>query len=119
MTDPGFPAARGTQNEALIAYALFALGYVTGIALLAGLVYAYLVRGKDGLADSHLTYLINGFWISVAVLCAALILLVVGVGFLILLVWPVWGLARIISGFLLLQEQKPITGTRWLGAVAT
>ncbi len=101
-----------------IIYGLYAVGYFIGITSLAGIIYAYLSRGNNSVADTHLTFQIRTFWISLAIALAGFITAIIGVGFIIFIFLLVWGLARIISGFLLAIEEKPIQGTRFLGVVA-
>lgn len=103
---------------AKIVYGLFALGYFIGLTQIAGVIFAYLARGKDAVADSHLTFLIRTFWISLAIAVVGFLTLMIGVGFLVFLGLLVWGLTRIISGFLLLLDKKPISGTKALGLLA-
>lgn len=103
---------------AKIIYALYALGYFSAIPSLIGVVYAYIARGGSAVADSHLTFQIRTFWISLAIGILAMITMVVGIGFLIWMFLAVWGVIRVISGFLLANEGRPITGTRYWGMMA-
>lgn len=115
MTDP---QSAPDLTPAKIVYGLYALGYAIAITTLAGVVYAYLARGKNALLDSHLTFQIRTFWISLAIAFLALITMMVGIGFLIWAFLAVWGLIRVISGFLLAHDGKPITGTKYWGMMA-
>lgn len=103
-----------------IVYGLYALGYVIAITSLAGVIFAYIQRGKDNdpVLDSHLTFQIRTFWISLGLAIVAMITVFIGVGFILFLFLLIWGLTRIISGFLLLNEEKPITGTKYMGILA-
>ena len=112
-----------TQNHLMpskIIYGLYALGYFTGgLTWLAGVIYAYLERGKDALLDTHLRFQIRTFWISLLLWFVGLLgIFALGLGYFMLLFLVVWGITRIISGFLLANEGKPVTGTRYLGLVA-
>lgn len=103
-----------------IIYGLYALGYFTAITSLAGVVYAYILRGKDNdtVLASHLTFQIRTFWISLAIAAVAFVTAFIGVGLLLFLFLFVWGLVRIISGFLLLNDRKPVSGSRYMGILA-
>jgi uncharacterized membrane protein len=116
--------ADGTANldevlmPAKIIYGLYAAGYFVGITSLAGVIYAYISRGKDPIVDTHLTFQIRTFWISFLIGLIALVTIFIGIGIFILLFLLVWGLTRIISGFLLANDGKPISGTKYLGILA-
>ena len=117
MTYP--PATREPDlMPAKIIYALYALGYFSAIPSLIGVVYAYIARGGSEIADSHLNFQIRTFWISLAIGLLAMITMIVGIGFLIWMFLAVWGVIRVISGFLLANEGRPITGTRYWGIMA-
>lgn len=106
------------MTPAKIIYGLFILGYVIAITALAGVVYAYLSRGNNATLDSHLTFQIRTFWISLAIGLLALITTIIGIGFLIWAFLAVWGVLRVISGFLLANDGKPVTGTKHWGMMA-
>ena len=118
MTDPSPLSNTDEFMPAKIVYGLYALGYFIGITSLAGVIYAYIIRGKDPVVDTHLTFQIRTFWISLVVAIIGVVLSFVGIGILILIGLLVWGLVRIISGFVLANDSKPITGTRHFGALA-
>lgn len=103
-----------------IVYGLYAFGYVIAITSIAGVILAYIQRSKenDPVLDSHLTFQIRTFWISLGIAVLALVTVFIGVGFILFLFLLVWGLTRIISGFLLLNEAKPVTGTKYVGILA-
>lgn len=103
---------------AKIVYGLYAIGYAVALTTLAGVIYAYASRGKDAVLDSHLTFQIRTFWISLAIAVLALITMVVGIGFLIWAFLAVWGLLRVVSGFLLAHDGKPVSGTKYWGMMA-
>ncbi len=115
LTDPQ-PAPDLTPAK--IVYGLYAVGYAVAITALAGVVYAYLSRGRDPLLDSHLTFQIRTFWISLAIALLAMVTMIVGIGFLIWAFLAVWGLIRVISGFLLANDGKPVSGTKYWGMMA-
>ena len=103
---------------AKLIYGLFALGYFVGITTLAGVVFAYLSRGKSEVLDSHLRFQIRTFWLSLLIAVIGFITLFIGVGMIILMFLVVWGFVRLISGFLLANDGKPVTGTKYWGILA-
>ncbi|MDB6182503.1 DUF4870 family protein [Paracoccus fistulariae] len=114
---PDSPTAKQMNNVKII-YGLYALGYFVAITTLVGAVLAYMWRGNDRMADSHFTFQIRTFWISLLIGLLALITMVIGVGFLIWIFLTVWGLLRVISGFLLANDGKPVSNTKYLGMMA-
>ncbi|MCF3974909.1 DUF4870 family protein [Paracoccus salsus] len=117
MTDLQHPEA-ADLTAAKIVYGLYAVGYAVAITALVGVVYAYLSRGTNAILDSHLTFQIRTFWISLLIALLALVTMVIGIGFLIWAFLAVWGLLRVISGFLLAHEGKPVSGTKYWGMMA-
>jgi uncharacterized membrane protein len=107
-----------TELPPKIVYGLYALGYFVGITALAGVIYAYLERGKNPEVDSHLTFQIETFWYSLLIFFAGILTAFIVVGLFILLFLLVWGLTRVISGFVLANDGKPVSGTRFLGMIA-
>lgn len=101
-----------------IVYGLYLAGFFVGISPIAGIIYAYLARGKDAVADTHLTFLINTFWVGLAVTIVGFICLAIGVGIIILMALLVWFLMRLISGFMLIMDKKPISSTKAFGFLA-
>ncbi len=117
------PETETTDSDPLlppkIVYALYAVGYIVGITTLAGVIYAYIARGKDEVADTHLTFQIRTFWISLGLAILGLVTMFIFIGILVFIFLLVWGLGRIISGFVLLNDKKPISGSKLLGIIAT
>ncbi|MDB2551842.1 MAG: DUF4870 family protein [Paracoccus sp. (in: a-proteobacteria)] len=125
MTDmpppPAAEAATGPGDPLLPAkliYGLYAIGYAVAITTLVGVVYAYIARGRHPVLDTHLTFQIRTFWISLLIAVLAVVTMVVGLGFLIWAFLAVWGVIRVLSGFLLANDGKPVTGTKYWGMMA-
>ncbi|WP_424965851.1 DUF4870 family protein [Dinoroseobacter sp. S375] len=125
MTDPTTtpppapaPASKDPLLPVKIVYGLYAVGYFVGLTSLAGLIYAYITRGSDPVADSHFTFQIRTFWIGLGLAIVAVALLAVGIGFFVWLFLVVWGLTRVISGFVLANDGRPISGTKYAGILA-
>ncbi|MDD9718420.1 hypothetical protein PVW48_16780 [Dinoroseobacter sp. PD6] len=118
---PPAPTPKDPMLPVKIIYGLYAVGYFVGLTSLAGLIYAYITRGSgdsDPVADSHLTFQIRTFWIGFGIALVALATMVVGIGLLIWLFLVVWGLTRVISGFVLCNDGRPITGSKYAGVLA-
>ena len=109
-TDPLMPAK--------LIYGLYAVGYAIAITSLVGVVYAYMSKGRDPVLDTHLTFQIRTFWISLLIGFLAVVTMLIGIGFLIWVFLAVWGVIRVLSGFLLANDGKPVTGTKYLGMMA-
>ena len=123
MTDPFQPAPQpyGSDNpyqSAFIIYILYAVGFAIILTAIAGLVYAYIERGKDPGLDTHLNFQIRTFWWGLLMLAVGLPLSFFLIGLPILLFWAVWTLVRIITGIQLAQAQRPISGVEIMGLKA-
>ena len=106
-----------------VAYALYALAFVTGITAVAGFILALLKRDacRGTLYASHMTWLIRTFLIGlIALVAVGLATLLLGwiplLGFLFLIagglagaVIVVWYIYRIVKGWLALADGKAIT----------
>lgn len=121
-TDTG-PQPRQTDRwlepgptNALVIYVLYLLGLVIGISALAGLVIAYINRGKAGTyVESHYTFLIRTFWIGLLYALVSVVLMIVGIGFLLMLAVAVWFIARCVIGMQALQRGEPVRDPQsWL-----
>ncbi len=123
MSDQGPPPiyAPGQGNPlqpAIIIYVLLGLGIFVPFTALAGVVYAYVERGKDAILDSHLSFQIRTFWWGFAWIIVGFVFAFVLIGFLIWAIWVVWLAVRIITGIQLAQRQQPIQAVEVLGMKA-
>jgi uncharacterized membrane protein len=94
-----------------VTYALYALGMLTGILAIAGLIVAYIKRDDAAgtYLASHYSWLIRTFWWGALWTTIGIILAIVAVGFVILAVVWVWWVYRIIKGWLRLTEKREIS----------
>lgn len=93
-----------------VTYALYALGLLTGVFVVAGLIVAYIKRDDvvgTYLAD-HYSWLIRTFWWGLLWTTIGLILAFVLVGFVVLAAVWVWWVYRIIKGWLRLTEKRAV-----------
>ena len=102
---------RDTLRETgLIAYLLYGISIVVSPAVIAGIIYAYMKR--DAVAgtfvESHMTWLIRTFWLTLIGSLVGVALSIVVVGILLLgLVW-LWFVYRVVKGFVVFNDGQPI-----------
>lgn len=127
---PGNPPIPG----ALLAYALTGIGAVAalvssgfpavaplmGLLGIAGVIVCYVKReaARGTWVASHLRWLIRTFWFSLLwgavgglfLLVLGIVLIGIPIAFLIWAVASLWVLYRVIRGYLLFNDSKPIPG---------
>lgn len=79
----------------IVCYALYLLACATGITAIVGLIIAYAQRSTAGpINQSHYTYLIRTFWITLALFVVGGFLMAVGAILAIILIgFPIMALA--------------------------
>ena len=99
-----------TRQVGLMAYILYGVGAVFPPAAIAGVIFAYYKRDDVAgtFASSHMTWLIRTFWLTVVLGIVGYILALVLIGFLVLFVVGVWYIFRVVKGFIILADGKPI-----------
>ena len=114
-------AARPDEDRLLpgLVYALYLLGFTNGLTFLIGLIVAYVSRAEAGpVNESHFTYAIRSFWLSIGWFLIGLALFLVGLplslvliglpmvatGILIMGAVSVWFIARCIVGLVHLSR---------------
>jgi uncharacterized membrane protein len=115
-TDPQTPAPRQTDRwlepgpaNVQVIYILYLASFVVGITAIAGVVIAYINRGKaGGWVESHYTYLIRTFWIGLLYGLVSVVLMFVLIGILLALATAVWFIARCVIGLQALGRGEPI-----------
>ncbi|SRR5690242_18486142 len=109
------PAVADT-TMAIAVYALYAASYITGISGLIGIIIAHVkADDPDPVLRSHFQFQIRTFWIGLLYVVIGTPLCMVLVGIPILIWWFVWSLIRIIKGFVLILDEKPIANPKsWL-----
>ena len=92
-----------------LVYILYFIGFLVGITTLAGVIIAYLKRGEAAPdAATHFTWQIRTFWIGLLLWVIGAITSIILIGWLVILATIVWMLIRLIKGFMLAGEGKPI-----------
>ncbi|HVP89370.1 MAG TPA: hypothetical protein VMU79_14975 [Casimicrobiaceae bacterium] len=118
----------------LIVYALFGVAAVVGLASsgfpliaplgglagIAGIIMAYVKRGEatGTWLASHYRWLIRTFWFSLlwgiigAIIFVLLALIIIGIiiGYAIWVATTIWVLYRLVRGYMLFNESKPVPG---------
>jgi uncharacterized membrane protein len=104
------------KSLAFVVYLLYGVGYFNGLSALIGVIVAHLKVGDaDPVLQSHYRFLIRTFWIGLLYIVIAVPLCIVLIGFPLLIWSLVWSLVRIVKGFLLLTEGKPVANPgSWL-----
>lgn len=120
MTDPHPTARRNLpfrlsvpENDKLamhVVYALYALSVVLAIPGMFGVILAWLKRGDvaGSYLESHVVWQVRTFWIWLAMWVAGAVLVFVLIGWLVLGAAQLWLVYRIIKGWLLLIDGRPI-----------
>ena len=93
---------------------------LTGVVGIVGIILAYVKRSEatGTWLESHYRWLIRTFWYSLlwgaigAVVFVVLAIIIVGlfIGYLIWVATTIWVLYRLVRGYLLFNESKPIPG---------
>lgn len=93
-----------------IVYLCQVLSYFFGISAIVGVIINYCKRDavKNTWLESHFAWQLRTFWISLVVSIIGWIFIFVLIGFLILAVNLVWIIYRVVKGWLLLSENRPI-----------
>ena len=118
----------------LIVYALFGVAAVVGLASsgfpliaplgglagIVGIIMAYVKRGEAAgtWLASHYRWLIRTFWFSLlwgligAIIFVVLALIIIGIiiGYAIWVATTIWVLYRLVRGYMLFNESKPVPG---------
>ena len=130
----GATAGQPPISAGLLAYALFGVAAVVALASsgfpaiapllglvgIAGLIVAYVKRddARGTWVASHFTWLIRTFWYSflwgivgwIVLIVFAIILIGIPIAFLIWGATSIWVIYRVIRGYLLFNDSKPIPG---------
>jgi uncharacterized membrane protein len=103
----------GSANERSMVtamYICYIVGFVFPLAALAGVIIAYINRGKNvpEYVRSHFRYGVRTFWYGFAMVAVGALLSLVLVGYLILLAFAIWTIIRIAKGMSALSSGQPI-----------
>jgi uncharacterized membrane protein len=101
------------ENDKLamhVVYALYAASVVTAVPGMLGVILAYLKRGEVAGThlESHATWQIRTFWTWLLMLAVGFLLLFVLIGGLVIGAAQLWLIYRIVKGWLVLIDERPI-----------
>jgi len=108
--------AKNPMTMPRVTYALYAVALVTGIPMLIGLIVAYVARSEaPAWLQSHYNFLIRTFWYGLVLIAIGILTWIFAVGMFLLWLLPVWYVVRIVRGWMLLENQKPVPNPEsWL-----
>ncbi|WP_051326725.1 DUF4870 family protein [Aliagarivorans taiwanensis] len=97
------------RRDAIIAYVLCLVGFVSIITCLVALVWAYIRRSdaEGTIYESHFQNVITTFWTSLMLVIIGFVLLFVAVGYLVFLGTFFWCLYRYVKGITRALDGKP------------
>ncbi|MES2992070.1 MAG: hypothetical protein V4750_02055 [Pseudomonadota bacterium] len=103
-------AERSNKTLTWIIYGLYAASFIVGITAIAAIIMNYVKRGDVAgtYLESHFTWQIRTFWISLAAAFVGLLLMIVLVGWIVLIADMVWVIYRLVIGAIRLNENKPV-----------
>ncbi len=97
------------ETNVQVIYILYLVGLVIGVSALAGIVIAYMNRGKaGGWVETHYTWLIRTFWIGLLYSLVSAVLMLAAIGFLLIFAVVIWFIVRCIIGMQALGRREPI-----------
>jgi uncharacterized membrane protein len=98
------------KDLALLVYILQAVGLVIGLTWIVAVIINYVKRDdvRGTWIESHFDWQIKTFWIGLAGWFVGVITVWILIGWLILLAVTVWGIYRIVKGWLALNDGKPL-----------
>jgi uncharacterized membrane protein len=115
LSEPKPPAAAGQDPDKLrlfahAVYALQALGFLTLITPLVGVIidYVKLDDSRGSVYEAHYRWQIRTFWWTLLWSLLGALTWVVFIGMAILFLLPIWYIYRIVKGWLRLSEGRPV-----------
>ena len=101
---------RSNKTLTWIVYGLYAASFMVGITAIAAIVMNYVKRGDVAgtFLESHFTWQIRTFWISLVVAIVGMLLMLVLVGWVVLVADMVWVVYRLVIGAIRLNENRPV-----------
>ena len=103
-------ANRDDRTIGHVAYVLYALNLIFGITAIGGLIVAYIKRGDVAgtILESHFTWLIRTFWISLIGGIIGMVLTLAFIGWFVLLAVTIWYIWRVAKGWLKLNDGEAL-----------
>lgn len=93
-----------------VVYVLYAIGVIFGLFSVAGVIVAYIKRGdvSGTIMESHFTWLIRTFWITLIGGIVGIVLLFIFIGWIVLIAVGVWYIWRVAKGWLKLNDGEAL-----------
>lgn len=103
------PTLDGSDLVKLV-YLLNFAGYFTGgLTTIIGVVLAYVKRGDaSDWAETHYTYQIRTFWMSLLYGLVSVLLMIAVVGFFLIFAVIIWSIVRNVKGFLWANDGEEV-----------
>lgn len=96
-------------------YFLYLASFFVGFTGIIGVVVAYVFRGDNAVSDTHFRWQIRTFWIGVLFALLSAVTSIIGLGWVLLLVFLVWFLVRVVKGLKSALDKKPVSNPgSWL-----
>ena len=112
MIDAVLPEAeeKKLRDLALLIYGLQAIGFLIGLTWIVGVVINYLKIDdvRNTWLETHFNWQLRTFWLGLAGMAVAWLLMVVKIGVLIGFAVTVWAIYRVAKGWLGLNDRKPM-----------
>ncbi|MBC8055384.1 MAG: hypothetical protein H7Y61_02270 [Rhizobiales bacterium] len=103
-------ALRSNKTLTWVIYGLYAASFIVGITGLVAIVMNYVKRDdvRGTFLESHFSWQIRTFWISLVVAIIGLVLMLVVIGWVVLIADTVWVIYRLVVGAIRLNENRPV-----------
>lgn len=103
-------ALRSNKTLTWVIYGLYAASFIVGITGLVAIVMNYVKRDdvRGTFLESHFSWQIRTFWISLVVAIIGLVLMLVVIGWVMLIADTVWVIYRLVVGAIRLNENRPV-----------
>lgn len=112
LTTEGTTEERLRSNKTLtwIIYGLYAASFIVGVTSIAAIIMNYVKRGDvvGTYLESHFTWQIRTFWISLIAACVGVLLMIVLIGWIVLIADMIWVIYRLVIGAIRLNENRPV-----------
>ena len=112
MIDAVLPEAeeKKLRDLALLMYVLQAIGFLIGLTWIVGVVINYLRIDdvRNTWLETHFNWQLRTFWLGLAGMGVAWLLMVVKIGVLIGFAVTVWAIYRVAKGWLAFNDRKPM-----------
>lgn len=103
-------------NTVKVIYILYLVGILIPVMSIIGVVVAYVFRGDaNNTVQSHYTFQIRTFWISLLFQLIGWLTIFIGIGWLVLALWVIWLIVRCVKGLRVVSKNLPYPNPQtWL-----